>query len=103
MSDVETKQQRRSTRRKQARRFDLLDQLLDYALRSECRFAFCNGPSAPIRAMQTCTRCACIHRAERMGLVRKVRETYVRTHPERMVVEAGVFEQFSAVDGRMVF
>jgi hypothetical protein len=86
-----------------ARRLDLLDQLLDYALRSECRFAFCNGPSAPIRHHQTCTRCAAIHRAIRMGLVRRVRETYVRDDARgRTVVSAGVLEQFSARDGAPV-
>lgn len=56
--------------RKLQRRLDLLDSLLDFALRSECRFSMCDGPTAPIRHMRTCTRCACIHRAVQMGMVK---------------------------------
>ena len=77
----------RTSKGKARRRMQLLDDLLDYALRSECRFMFCNGPKAPIRSGLTCVRCACINRAIRMGLV---------------VVVGGSLEQFSAHDGRLV-
>lgn len=90
------------TKRKLRRRLALLDDLLDHALRADCRFAMCNGPEAPIRRMLTCSRCACIHRALRMGLVRKVAETYVREGPLGAVVGVGSLEQFSAIDGSRV-
>jgi hypothetical protein len=90
-------------RAKLNRRLDLLDSLLDYALRSNCKFAFCNGPEAPIRHMQTCARCACINRAIRMGFVRKVKQTYVRNAENGgAVVWEGAIEQFSSIDGRLV-
>jgi hypothetical protein len=70
-----------------ARRLHLLDDLLDLALRTTCRFAFCDGPLAPIRHQMTCVRCAAIHRAMQMGLITQ---------------GAGKYAQLSAVDGRKV-
>lgn len=83
------------------RRLSLLDELLDFAMRSSCKFAFCDGPEAPIRYNHTCSRCRCINRGIRLGLVKKVKEAYVRTDPSCYVQE-GYLEQFSAVDGELV-
>jgi hypothetical protein len=83
--------------RKQKRRYQLLDDLLDYALRSGCQWALCNGPKAPIRKQQTCWRCACIHRAIQMGLVQVNNNKYIKA--SGTCVDAGVFEQFSVLDG----
>jgi len=86
----------RNETQKLQRRLYLLDDLLDYAMRSGCKFAMCDGPLAPIKPMRTCTRCACIHRAIQMGLVRKANKTHVRNE---LVISAGTLEQFSAVNG----
>ncbi len=82
-------------RRRTARRLSLLDDLLDYALRSSCSFIMCDGPEAPIRANRTCTRCACINRATRIGLVVRAAEQYVRRHTSGgdIVVAKGCPEQ----------
>lgn len=76
--------------KKEYRKHVLLLDLLDLALRTSCRFALCNGPTAPIRRHQTCVRCACIHRAIRMGLVREVKEQYI--NKRGYLVAAGVLE-----------
>lgn len=86
---------------KTKRRLSLLDELLDFAMRSNCKFFACKGPEAPIRFYYTCSRCRCINRGIRLGLVRKVKEAYVRTDPSAYVQE-GYLEQFSAVDGELV-
>lgn len=89
--------------KKLKRRLALLDDLLDYALRGDCHFKFCNGPEAPIRHMRTCSRCVCIHRALQMGLVKKVENSYVKnTMRGEILVREGVLEQFSAIDGVLV-
>jgi hypothetical protein len=86
------------------RRLDLFDDLLDSLIRVGCQFWACDGPEAPIRHMKTCYRCACIHRAIRIGLVRRVQEGYVRDTPDgnRCLVSRGVLEQFSVVDGKLI-
>lgn len=85
------------------RRLALLDDLIDLALRSPCQFSMCNGFEAPIRHMQTCSRCASIHRAMQMGLVKKVQQTYIRTGPQGDIcVGQGTLEQFSSLDGKLV-
>jgi len=53
------------------RRLDLLNDLLDVAVRIGCQFFACSGPLAPIRHQETCYRCAALHRAIRMGLINK--------------------------------
>ena len=83
------------------RRLSLLDELLDYAMRTDCKFFACKGPEAPIRFYYTCSRCRCINRALRLGLVKKVKESYVRENPSSFISE-GYLEQFSAVDGELV-
>lgn len=91
------------TRAKVRARLGLLDDLLDYALRSSCVFALCDGPKAPIRHGRTCGRCACIHRALKMGLVKEVKEQYVRKTPRgNVVISAGFLEQFSVLDGKRI-
>jgi hypothetical protein len=87
--------------------------LLDFALTSRCCGQYCDGPKAPIRYERTCIRCSCIHRAMQMGLVKEVKEQYVKVNsrpknerysfePETFVVPAGQLEQFSAIDGSPV-
>ncbi len=90
--------------RKTTRRLALLDDLLDYALRSECRFFAWKGSRAPIRYGITCTRCACINRAIRMGLVAVVGSTYVRTRADgsSVVIGEGALEQRSAITGEII-
>lgn len=91
--------------KKLKRRLRLLDDLLDYALRSECGFFACNGPGGLIIPMKTCARCSCITRAMRMGLVVRAKETYIRgpMHGDSgAVVSAGYPEQFSVIDGEPV-
>ena len=81
----------------------LLDDLLDYTMRSSCKFSMCDGPEVPIRHMKTCTRCACINRAIRMGLVQKVSEGYIKRTPRGDVfIQEGTLEQFSAFDGKKI-
>lgn len=53
--------------------------------------------------MQTCTRCASMHKAIQMGLMKKVRNTYVKKTPRGdVVVSEGTYEHFSAIDGTMI-
>jgi len=56
-------------RRKLKRRLQLLDDAIDTLLRMDCMFFACKGPEAPVRHMQTCARCAVLHRAIQMGLL----------------------------------
>lgn len=67
------------------RRLQLLDDLLEYALRSPCLFEFCDGSRAPIRHMRTCIRCACIHRAIQMGLTDGTLEKFSAADLEKRV------------------
>lgn len=85
------------------RRLQLLEDLVDSALRSECLFFACHGPEAPIRDGLTCHRCACIHRAIKMGLVRVVETQYVREtpHGHGVVVGEGCLEQVSEITGEV--
>lgn len=93
----------RSEKAKLTRRLRLLDDLLDCALRSGCQFSMCNGPGAPIRHMQTCSRCACITRAEQMGLIKRQAENeFVTVGGNRLLVMAGALQQVSVIDGSRV-
>jgi len=91
---------------KTKRRLKLLDDALDILLRMSCQFFACDGPEAPIRDMCTCARCAVLHRALQMGLLKPCPEQYVRKETGiggcQSVVEEGVLEQFSTVDGRQI-
>lgn len=53
------------------RRYQLLLDALSVCARVGCQYGMCNGPSAPIRYMKTCARCATIYRAHRMGITDK--------------------------------
>lgn len=69
------------------RRLRLLDDSLDALLRTPCQFFACGGPEAPIRDMCTCYRCAILHRAAQMGLIKFCGD---------------VVEQYSVINGKRI-
>lgn len=58
-----------SEKAKLKRRLTLLDDTIDFLIRSNCMFFACQGATAPPRDMITCNRCRLLHRAIQMGLV----------------------------------
>lgn len=64
------------------RRMSLLDDAIDVALRQGCMSpVLCRGFEAPIREMQTCARCALLHRAIKMKLLVKDKRALQGTFP----------------------